>query len=240
MSFASPAPFSLAGAGMEAGGRYHGTARTPGTGLGGGFSPGYVPSASVGGARGATDHSGAGVDGDAPPLQSFFDLPSAAAPPNASAAAPPAAGAPPPFSPSAAAFGCGAASGASAPSAAGDGEHWVTVFGYSSVALVPQVLDLLRPSGGQVRPNLTSTCTMSADYVSHIQMKPPHVLPAEKQSGHSGVTFIRQHAVCKASFQLKLTRACAFDDRSRVGGKWCVARLRARFARTLSSRLSVA
>jgi hypothetical protein len=120
---------------MEAGARYGGPARTPGVGLGSGLPPHYVPSSSTG-ARGGNDPSAACSDADAPPLRSLFDLPSAA--PADARPAPPTAAAGPP---------AGAIHAGSHPT---EREHWVTVFGYSSPAMVPQVLELLRPSAGAV------------------------------------------------------------------------------------------
>lgn len=135
-NFGSPAPFSLAGAGIEAGARYGGPARTPGVGLGSGLPPHYVPPASAG-RRGTMDGSAACTDIDAPPLRSLFDLP-AAAPADARPA------------PRAATAGPRAGAGAAPAGDPPENEHWVTVFGYTSPAMVPQVLELLRPSAGAV------------------------------------------------------------------------------------------
>lgn len=91
----------------------------------------------------------------APPLQSLLDvagtpsapgLASAAGAPTSAAASASSAAA----APSAAAMPSAAAAFASSASAA-SGDLWVTAFGFSGTAMVPHVLEELRPSGGEIR-----------------------------------------------------------------------------------------
>lgn len=127
--FKSPAPFSTAAASGAASRSAfeRSAARTPGE-----FSPQYVPSGAFAGGASET------VRGqlDAPPLQSLHDLAPGSGDVSAATSQPAPSLAPSSLAPS--------------QPASSEGGHWVTIFGYHSVAMVPQVLALLRPSGGQV------------------------------------------------------------------------------------------
>ena len=136
--FKSPAPFSTAAASGAASRSAfeRSAARTPGE-----FSPQYVPSGAFAGGASET------VRGqlDAPPLQSLHDLAPGSGGVSAATSQPAPSLAPSSLAPS--------------QPASSEGGHWVTIFGYHSVAMVPQVLALLRPSGGQV----VQQATLSSD-----------------------------------------------------------------------------